>query len=63
MFRCLHSSSVTHIKSTVNIEIIKGLLQCDSISQNTIKYFYLAIFMTVNTNIMTETVKRFYINY
>ena len=42
MFRSLHtSSSVVHIKSTVNIQIIKGLLQCYSIVKNTFKNFYL----------------------
>ena len=41
MFRSLHtSSSVLHIKSPVNIQIIKGLLQCYSIIKNTFKHFY-----------------------
>ena len=53
MFRSLHtSSSVVHIKSTVNIQIIKGLLQCYSIVKNTFKNFYLTIFIAINTNIM-----------
>ena len=35
MFQSLHTSlPVVHIKSTVNIEIIKGLLQCYSIVKN-----------------------------
>ena len=39
MFRSLHTSlSVVHIKSTVNIQIIKGLL-CYSIVKNTLKTF------------------------
>ena len=53
MFQSLHtSSSVVHIKSTVNIQIIKGLLQCYSIVKNTFKNFYLTIFIAINTNIM-----------
>ena len=49
MFRSLHtSSSVVHIKSTVNIQIIKVLLQCHSIVKNTSKNFYLTIFIAIN---------------
>ena len=45
MFPSLHtSSSVIHIKSTVNAQIIKGLLQYYSIVKNTFKNFYLTIF-------------------
>ena len=63
MFRSLHtSSSVVHIKSTVNIEVIKGLLQCYNIVKNTFENFYLTIFMAINTNIMNKTIKTFYIN-
>ena len=59
MFRSLHtSSSVVHIKSTVNIQIIKGsLLQCYSIVKNTFKNFYLTLFMAIKTNIMNKTIK------
>ena len=64
MFRSLHTSlSVVHIKSTVNIQIIKGLLQCYSIVKNTFKNFYLTFFIAINTNIMNKTIKTFYINY
>ena len=56
MFRSLHtSSSVVHIKSTVNVQIIKGLLQCYSIVKNTFKNFYLIIFIAIKAN--------FYIKY
>ena len=48
MFRSLHtSSSVVHIKSTVNIQI-RGLLKCYSDVKNTHKSFYLTIFMAIN---------------
>ena len=64
MFRSLRtSSSDVHIKSTVNIQIIKGLLQCPSIVKKTLKNFYLTIFKATNTNIMNKTIKTFYINY
>ena len=64
MFQSLHtSSSVVHIKSTLNIQIIKGLLWCYSIIKNTFKNFYLTIFMVINSNIMNKTIKTFYINY
>ena len=64
MFRSLHtSSSVAQIKSAVNIQIIKGSLQCYSIVKNTFKNFYLTIFMAINTNFMNKTIKTFYINY
>ena len=64
MFQSLHtSSSVVHIKSTLNIQIIKGLLRCYSIIKNTFKNFYLTIFMVINSNIMNKTIKTFYINY
>ena len=64
MFRSLHTSlSVVHIKSTVNIKMIKSLLQCYSIVKNTFKIFYLAIFIAISTNIMNKTIKTFYINY
>ena len=48
------SSSVVHIKSTVNIQIIRGLLQYYSIVQNKLKNFYLT---------MNKQSKIFYINY
>ena len=64
MFRSVHtSSSIVHIKSTINIQIIKGLLQCYGIVKNTFKNFYLTIFMAINANIMNKTIKTFYINY
>ena len=65
MFRSLHtSSSVVLIKkTTVNIQIIKCLLQRYIIAKNTFKNFYLNIFMTINTNIMNKTIKTFHINY
>ena len=57
MFRSLHTSlSVVHIKSTVNIQMIKGLLKCYSIVKNTFKNFFLTIFMAVNTNILNKTI-------
>ena len=60
IFRSLHtSSSVVHIKSTVNIQIIRGLFQCYCIVKNTVKNFYLTIFMAINTNIMNKTFKTF----
>ena len=63
MFRSLHTSSSTvHIKSTANILITKDLLQCFSIVKNTFKIFYLTIYRAINTNIMNETIKTFYIN-
>ena len=41
MFQSLLTlSSVVQIKSTVNSQIIKGLLQCYSIVKNTFKIFY-----------------------
>ena len=64
MFPGLHtSSSVVHIKSTVNVQIIKGLLQCYSIVKITFKNFYLTIFIAIKTNLMNKTIKTFYINY
>ena len=64
MFRSLHtSSSVVHIKSTVNIQIIKGLLQCYSMVKNTFKNIYLTLFMGIKTNIMNKTIKYLNINY
>ena len=49
MFRSLHtSSSVVHIKSTVNIQMITGLLKCYSIVKNTFENFYVTIFMAIN---------------
>ena len=64
MFRSLHtSSSVVHIKSTVNIQMVKGLLKCYSIVKNTFKNFYLTNFMAINRNIMNKIIKTFYINH
>ena len=64
MFRSLHtSSSVKQIKSTVNIQMVKGFLKCYSIFKDTFKNFYLTIFMTINTNIMNKTIETFHINY
>ena len=64
MFQNLHTSSiVVHIKSTVNIQTIKGLLQCYSIVKNRFKNFYLTIFMTIKTSIMNKTIKNFNISY
>ena len=64
MLRSLHtSSSVVQIKSTVNIQIIKGLLQCYSIVKNIFKNFYLTLFMAVKTSIMSKTIKNFNIKY
>ena len=64
MFRSLHtSSSVKQIKSTVNIQMVKGFLKCYSIVKDTFKNFYLTIFMTINTNIMNKTIETFHINY
>ena len=62
MFRSLHTSlSVVHIKSTVNVQIIKGLLQCYSIVKNTFtfKNFHLTIFIAIKTNLMNKTIKCF----
>ena len=57
MFGSLHtSSSVVHIKSTVNIQIISV---CYSIVKIQFKNFYLTIFMALNTNIMNKTIKTF----
>ena len=57
MFRSLHtSSSVVHIKSTANIQMVKGWLKCYSIVN-------LTNFMAINRNIMNKTIKTFYINY
>ena len=62
MFRSLHtSSSVTHIKSTVNVQIIRGLLQCYSIVKIAFKNFYKTIFIAIKTNLMNKTSKTFYI--
>ena len=64
MFRSLHtSSSVVQIKSTVNISVIKYLLQCYSIVKNTFKNFYLTLFMGIKTNIMNKTIKNLNLNY
>ena len=64
MFRSLHtSSSVVHIKSTVNIQMVKGLLKCYSIVKNTFKNFYLTNFMAINRNIMNKIIKTFDINH
>ena len=64
MFRSLHtSSSVVHFKSTVNIQIVRGFLQCYSIVKNTFKNFCLTIFMAINTNIMNKKIKTSCINY
>ena len=59
-------STFVHIESTVNIQIIRRLLQCYNVIvslKNTFKNFYLTIFMAINTNIMNKTNKTFYINY
>ena len=57
MFRSLHtSSSVVHIKSTVNVQIMKGLLQCYSIVKNTLKNFYLTISIAIKTNLMNKKI-------
>ena len=57
MFQSLHNfSSVVHIKCTVNVQIITGLLQCYSIVKNIFKSFHLTIFMAINTNIMNKTI-------
>ena len=57
MFRSLHtSSSVVHIKSTVNIQIIRV---CYSIVKIQFENFYLPIFMVLNMNIMNKTIKTF----
>ena len=50
------------LKSTVNIQIIRDLLQCYSIIKNTFKDFCLTTFMAINTNIMNKIIKTFYIN-
>ena len=64
MFSSLHtSSSVVHIKSIVNIQIIRGLIQCYSIVKNTFKKLLFDNFMAINKNIMNKTIKTFYINY
>ena len=64
MFRSLHtSSSVVHIKSTVNIQIIKGLLLFYSMVKNTFKNFYLTLLIGIKTNIMNRTIKNLNINY
>ena len=64
MFRSLHtSSSVVQIKSTVNISIIKDLLQCYSIVKNTFKNFYLTLFMGIKTKIMNKPIKYLNVNY
>ena len=61
MFQSLHtSSSVPHIKSTVNIQIIRVCyMQCYSIVKIQFKNFYLTIFIALNTNIMNKTIKTF----
>ena len=60
MFRSLHtSSSVVYIKSSVNVHIIKDLLQCYSIVKNTFKNFYLTIFIAIKTNLMNKAIKAF----
>ena len=57
MFGSLHSSSsVVHIESTVNIQIISV---CYSIVKIQFKNFYLTVFMALNTNIMNKTIKTF----
>ena len=64
IFQSLHTSlPVVRIKSTVNIQIIKGLLQCYSIAKNTFKNFYLTLFMGIKTKIMNKTIKNLNINY
>ena len=64
MFRILHTSSlVVHIKSTVNVQIIKGLLQCYNIVKNAFKNFYLTTFIAIKTNLMNKAIRTFYINY
>ena len=64
MFRSLHTfSSVVHIKSSVNIQAIRGWLQCYNIVKNTFKNFYLTISMAINTVIMNKKIKTFYINH
>ena len=64
MLRSLHiSSSLVHIKSTVNIQIVESLLKCYSIVKNTFKNFYLTILIAINKNIMNKTIKTFAINY
>ena len=55
MFRSLHtSSSAVHIKSTANIQIIRGLLQCYSTVKNIFKNFSSTISMAINTNAMRK---------
>ena len=60
LFRTLHtSSSAVHIKSILDIQIIRGLLECYSIVKNTFKNFYLTVFIAI----MNKTIKTFYISY
>ena len=55
MFRSLHtSSSVVLIKSSAIVKVIRGLLQCYSMVKNTLKHFYLTIFMAINTHTMKK---------
>ena len=64
MFHSLNtSSSVVRIKSTVNIQIVTGLLQFESIVKSTYKNFYLTTFMVINTKIINKSVTTFYIYY
>ena len=59
MFRSLHiSSSVVHMKSTVNIRIRKGCYNV-MVSIKIIQNLYLTIFMAINTNIMNKTNAKF----
>ena len=46
------STSAALTKSTVNIKVIRGLLQCYSMVKNTFENFYLTIFMAINTQTM-----------
>ena len=60
MFGSLHSSSsVVHIKSTVNIQMIRVCYNVTVSLKYNLKNFFSTIFIALNTNIRNKTIKTF----
>ena len=60
MFRSLHiSSSIVHIKSTVNIQMIRVCYNVTVSLKYNLKNFFSTIFIALNTNIRNKTIKTF----
>ena len=60
MFRILHiSSSIVHIKSTVNIQMIRVCYNVTVSLKYNLKNIFSTIFIALNTNIRNKTIKTF----